>query len=109
MYIEKTLYIQGFPNMYTYMHVYIYIYIYIYIHRFFPIGRNGGESPPATSQRFAHPTHLEKFPHKRSVPLPPPLLHKIFICPTTKQQFSSYNPIKTACSAVVIALASFLF
>ena len=87
----------------------MHVYIYIYIHRFFLTRGNGGESPPATSPRFAHPTHLEKFLHKRRRPLPPPLLHQIFIHPTTKQQFSSYNPIKAACSAVVVPLASFLF
>ena len=87
MYIEKTLYIQGFPNIYTYMHVYIYIYIYIYIHRFFPIGRNGGEFPPATSQRFAHPTHLEKFPHKRKLPTPLPSSTKFLSAPQLSNNF----------------------
>ena len=38
-----------------------------------------------------------------------PSPHQIFIPPTTKQQFSSYNPIKTAFLAVAIALAPVLF
>ena len=35
--------------------------------------------------------------------------YQIFIPTTTKQQFSSYNPIKTAFSAVVITPTPFLF
>ena len=57
MYIEKTLYIQGFPNMYTYMHVYIYIYIYIYIYTgFFPLGgmEESPLPPPAKDLLIPH-------------------------------------------------------
>ena len=61
----------------------------MYIYRFFPPGGNGGESP-ATSQNSPLPTK--------------------FLSPTTsKQQFSSYNTIKTAFLAVVIAPVPFLF
>ena len=56
-----------------------------------------GESPPPPSKNLLIPTHLEKFPPSR---LPPP--------PPTKQQFSSYNLIKTTFLAVAIALAPFL-
>ena len=57
----------------------MYIYIYIHIHGF-----------PPTSQKYAHS------PHQKSLP-------------PTKQQFPSYNPIKTAFLAVVNALAPCLF
>ena len=77
----------------------IYIYIYIYI-RVFPTGGNGGKVlPPPPAKNLLIPPHLEKFPHSRLTPPPK----------TTKQQFSSYNPIKTAFLAVVNALAPFLF
>ena len=72
----------------------------------------GGEFPH-TSLKFAHPPQPRKIsplvdsplvdcPHQIFIP-PPPL------APATKQQFSSYNPIKTAFLTVVIALAPFLF
>ena len=81
----------------------MFIHTYIYIYIVFPTGGNGG-SPP-TSLKFAHPPNLEKFLPSR---LPPS--HQIFIPPpTTKQQLSSYNLIKAAFLAAVIALASFFF
>ena len=51
MYIEKTLYIQGFPNIYTYMHVYIYIYT-----GFFPLGgmEESPLPPPAKDLLIPH-------------------------------------------------------
>ena len=94
--------------------MYIYIYtIYThkqekpYIYRVFPPGVNGGRVSPLPAKNLLISTDLEKFAPSR----PPPLHHnhQIFISPTTKQQFSSYNPIKTAFLAVVIALAPFLF
>ena len=83
--------------------------------RVFPTEGDGGSSP--NSQKFNHPPlpQEEKSPPNR---LPP---HQIIISPpphptppqsqfpTTKQQFSSYNSIKTAFLAVVIAPAPFLF
>ena len=70
--------------------------------RVFP---NGGESPHHQPNICSFPPHLEKFPSPNRFPfhlksMPPPI---------TKKQFSSYNPIKTAFSAVAIALALFLF
>ena len=77
--------------------------MYIYIYRAFSTGGNGGRVPP-TSQKFTHsPPHLEKFPPSRL------LRTKYLSPPTTKQQFSSYNSIKTAFLAAVIAVAPFLF
>ena len=54
-------------------------------------GMGEWEFPP-TSQKFANSLH------QKSTPSPPP-----------KQQFSSYNPIKTAFLAVVNHPAPFLF
>ena len=76
----------------------MYIYIYIVI----PTGGNG-RSRPQPKNLFILP-NLEKFLPSR---LPPS--HQFCIPPTTKQQLSSYNPIKAAFLAVVIALASFFF
>ena len=45
------------------------------------------------------PPHLEQFLHRRLRP------STSFYPPSSKQQFSSYNPIKAAFLAVVIALA----
>ena len=82
----------------------------MYIYRVFPTGGMGGESPPPTNLKFSHTPNLEKFLPSRLPPL------SLIFYPTlpplpraTKQQFSSYNPIKTAFLAVVIALAPFLF
>ena len=88
---------------YIYIYIYIQSFPYIYKIYIFPTGENGGRVPP-TSLRFAHPPSLEK---EKFLDCPPS--HQIFIRPTTKQQFSSYNPIKTAFLAVVIALAPSLF
>ena len=55
-------------------------------------GMTWGVSPP-TSRKFAHSPPVD-FPHKKSIP-------------PTKQQFPSYNPIKTAFLAVVIASIPF--
>ena len=69
-----------------------------------------GSPPPPNSRIFSHFPHLQTFPQVDSP-------HQIFIAPQksipsppllTKQQFSSYNPIKTAFLTLVIALASFL-
>ena len=62
------------------------------------------------SQRFAYSPP----PRKITPPLVDSLSTKLFPAATkshtpTKQQFSSYNPIKTAFLAVVIAPAPFLF
>ena len=55
---------------------------------------------PTTSRKFAHPPWRKITPTKfLSPPLPLP----------TKQQFSSYNPIKTTFLAVAIASAPFCF
>ena len=53
-----------------------------------------GEFFPSTSRKFAHSPHHEKLPQLNFYPPRP-----------TKQQFSSYNPIKTAFLAVGIAPA----
>ena len=66
-------------------------------HRVFP---NGG-SPP-TIRKFAHPPPQLR---KLTPTLPPPN----FYSPPTKQQLSSYNPIKIAVLAVVIVPDPFLF
>ena len=68
-----------------------YIYIQIHIHGFPYWGI--GASPPTLVKKFCHS------PHQKSTPNSPP----------PKQQFSSYNPIKTAFLAVVNAPAPFLF
>ena len=60
----------------------------------------GGDTPP-TAKNLLIPL-LEKFIFSR---IPP----QVSIPLTTKQQFSSYNPIKAVFLAVVIALAPFLF
>ena len=89
----------------------------LYIYRVFPtVGGWGG--PPPTSHKFAHFPPLRKMPPSR---LP---THQIFIAtltpthpppqknvssPLTKQQFSSYNPIKIAFLAVVLLLLHFSF
>ena len=52
---------------------------------------------PYLAKNCSSSLHLEKFPHRR--------LRRL----TSKQQFTSNNPIKTAFLAVVIALAPFLF
>ena len=51
-----------------------------------------GVGVPSTSQNFAHPPPPRKIPLTKSQSSPP-----------CKQQFSSYNPIKTVFLAVVIA------
>ena len=66
--------------------------------RAFPPGGMRGVPPPA------HSPHLDKSPTNKFLS-PPPKVNS----PPTKQQFSSYNPIKTAFLAVVIAPAPFLF
>ena len=86
-----------------YIYAYIHVYIYIYICTgYFLLARMRRESPPPAKNLVISP-QLEKFSSSRlhAFPQPPPRL--------TKQQFSSYNPIKTALLAVVIALAPFLF
>ena len=83
----------------------LYVHTHTYIYRVFSTGGMGGDTP-RTGKNLLIPL-LEKFifsripPHRVSIPPPPPL--------TTKQQFSSYNPIKAVFLAVVIALAPFLF
>ena len=64
--------------------------------RVFPTEGDGG-SPPII-WKFAHPPHLEKSPTTKFLSTPP-----------TKQQFLSYNPIKTAFLDVVIVPALFFF
>ena len=51
---------------------------------------------PTTIQKSSHSPQLEKSPHQT------------FIAPT-KQEFSNYNPTKTAYLALVIVTAPFLF
>ena len=65
--------------------------------RVFPTGGNGGKSLP-------HP-HLEKSSPPSGLPPPQPKVNS----PTTKTQFSSYNPIKTEFLTVSIAPAPFFF
>ena len=70
-------------------------------------GRRGRALPPMhrvfpTIGKFAPPPLPKKFPPVDSSA--PPNIN-----PPTKQQFSSYNPIKTEFLAVVIVLAPFLF
>ena len=60
----------------------------------------GGVSP---SQKFAHSPYLELSPHPVDSPLPTK-----FLFSPTKQQFSSYNPIKKVFLALFIAPAPFL-
>ena len=48
-------------------------------------------------------------PQPRKIPQPSRLPPQQKSIPSTKQQFSSYDPIKTAFLAVVIALALFCF
>ena len=66
-----------------------------FMQRVFPTEGDGGS--PTTIWKFAHPTHLEKSP--------PPT--KFLSTPPTKQQLSSYNPIKTAFLDAVIVPALF--
>ena len=73
-------------------------------YRVFPTGGMGEGASPFTSQKFAHSSPPRKIPPS-TLPLPPPN----FYSPTTKQRFSSYNPIKTAFLGEVIAPAPFLF
>ena len=75
------------------------MYTHIYIYRVFSTGGMGGDTPP-TAKNLLIPL-LEKFIFSR---IPP---HRESL--TTKQQFSSYNPIKAVFLAVVIALSPFLF
>ena len=76
------------------------MYVCIYT-GFFPLG-GWGESLPPTNLEKSPPSRLPHLPPIFYHPPPPP-------APATKQQFSSYKPIKTAFLAVVIALAPFLF
>ena len=69
------------------------------------LGGVGGESLPHQPKICSSPSHLEKFPSTKFLSLPSP--HQKLIPPT--KQFSSYNPIKTAFLAVVIAPTLFLF
>ena len=64
--------------------------------RVFPTEGDGGSSP--IIWKFAHPPHLEKSPTTKFLSTPP-----------TKQQFLSYNPMKTAFLDVVIVPALFFF
>ena len=48
-----------------------------------------------------------RLPHPTKLSFPPPTPQKSI--PPTKQQFSSFNPIKTTFLAVVIVPAPFLF
>ena len=94
IHIGKALSIQGF--IYT-----LHIYIYVYMQDFSQSGE-WGRVPP-TCQKFAHPLSTKKnFPIEDSPP------NQIFPR-TTKQQFSSYSPIKISLLAVAIALTPFLF
>ena len=61
------------------------------------LGRMGGV-PPRVKNLLIPPPHLEKSP-------PPQINYP----PSTKQQFSRYNSIKTTFLAAVIAPAPFLF
>ena len=109
--------------IYIYIYIYIYtIYMYRYIYTHIHVGKtlyiqsfyhwgNGRRVSSHQPKICLSPPNLEKFLPSRLPPLPPlPPHYQIFIPPTiTKQQFSSYNLIKTAFLAVVIALAPFLF
>ena len=63
----------------------------------FPYWEDGGESP--------HPPKIYSFPLPPKFLFPSTKSHS----PLTKQQFSSYNPIKTTFLAVAIASAPFCF
>ena len=97
--------IADYIYMYIYIENYIYIYIYIHTQGFSHWGNRGRVPPPPTNLNFAHRPNLENFPPKILLPLPP----NIYSPATIMQQFSSYNPIKRAFLAVVIAIAPFLF
>ena len=71
---------------------------------FFPHGGMGESPSPQLPKIFLSPPDLEIFSHRRLL-----LPNQIFIPPISKQQFSSYNTIKAAFLAVVIALTLFLF
>ena len=110
------IYIYIHLHMYIHIYTYIYMYIYIYTHIWKTLYIQGfshwgnGERVPPTSLKFVHPPNQEKFPPSRLSPLSPSFFPSL--PPITKQQFSSYNPIKTAFLAeqfLVIALAPFLF
>ena len=78
----------------------------------FSLLRGGWEESPH-QPKFCSSPPLEKFPPFSRLPLLPPtnfysLSTKNQFSPT-KQQFSSYNPIKAAFLAVVTAPAPFLF
>ena len=82
--------------------------------RVFPTEGDGGSSP--NSQKFNYPPPApgrqispNSLPPHQIVISPPPPLPPQSQFPTTKQQFPSYNSIKTAFLAVVIAPAPFLF
>ena len=64
------------------------------MHRVFPTAGMG--EVPTTIQKSSHSPQLQKSPHQT------------FIAPT-KQEFSNYNPTKTAYLALVIVTAPFLF
>ena len=69
----------------------------------FPTGGNRERVHPPPPKNLLIPANLEKF-HPSRLPTPPNVYP-----PTTKQQFSSYNPIKAPFLSVVIALTLFLF
>ena len=64
----------------------------------------GEESTPHQLKICSYPPTSKNFPVEEDSNRT-----KFLSAPTTKQQFSSYISIKTAFSAVVIALAPFLF
>ena len=69
-----------------------------------------GEAPTPTSQKFVHilSRKIYSLVGSTTLNLYLPLTHQNSI-PPTKQQFSGYNPIKTAFLAVVIVSGPFLF
>ena len=68
------------------------------------LGEWGESPPPAQNLLIPPPKKQPPTPLPRQIYIPQPKVN-----PPIKQQLSSYNPIKTAFLAVVIAPAPFLF
>ena len=75
----------------------------------FPYWEDGGESPHQPKIYSFPLPHLEKSPQQTLHPIKFLFPSTKSQSPLTKQQFSSYNPIKTTFLAVAIASAPFCF
>ena len=100
------------------LHSLCYFMITDYIYIGFSLLSGDGEALLPLAINLLISPHLEKCPPVDSPPTkflsppsPPPTLprQKNVSSPLTKQQFSSYNPIKTAFLAVVLLLLHFSF